>query len=65
MVQSHNDSLINYKDNGTELAKYIWHLKNNKVNYDIKWSILHRIGEIKIILNKGKTCIYKNRDSQC
>lgn len=40
---SRNNSFKTYKDNGTYLAKYIKHLKNNKTNYDIKWSILHHI----------------------
>ena len=54
---SHNNSFNNYKDNGTELAKYIWHLKHNKIIYDIKWIILHHIGEIKSIYSICKTCI--------
>ena len=54
---NHNNSFKNYKDNGTELAKYIWHLKHKKITYDIKWSILHHIGEIKSIHSICKTCI--------
>ena len=54
---SHNSSFKTYKDNGTELAKYIWHLKNNNINYDIKVNILHHIGEMKNIHNTCKTCI--------
>ena len=33
---SHNNSFKSYKDNGTKLAKCIWHLKNNNIIYDIK-----------------------------
>ena len=62
---SHNNSFKTDKDNGTELEKYIWHLKNNKINYDIKWGI-HHIGEIKNIHNICKTFILeKNWDNQC
>ena len=32
---------------GTELSKYIWKLKENKIGYDINWKILHQIGNIK------------------
>ena len=28
--------------NETELSKYIWHLKQNKTNFTIKWSILKK-----------------------
>ena len=28
--------------NSTELSKYIWQLKHNRVNFNIKWSILAR-----------------------
>ena len=42
---SHN-SFETCKDNGTELAKYILHLKSNKINYDIKWSDINHNIEI-------------------
>ena len=32
---NHNHSFNNYKDNSTELAKYIWVLKNNNIKCDI------------------------------
>ena len=35
------------KENGTEMSKYIWKLKNNNTDYNINWSILHHIGEVK------------------
>ena len=28
-------------ENGTELSKYIWKLKNNNIKYNIKLSIIH------------------------
>ena len=54
---NHNNSFKNYKENGTELAKYVWHLKNSNINYNIKWNILHHIGEIRNIHNICKTCV--------
>ena len=54
---SHKNSFKNYKHNGSELAKYVRNLKNNKFNYDIKWSILNLIGEFKNIHNICNTCI--------
>ena len=29
--------------NCTELAKYLWQLKNNNISYDIKWSIASKV----------------------
>ena len=39
--------------NSTELSKYIWHLKDNCINFDIKWSIIARA---KPYSNKTKRC---------
>ena len=33
---------INYQ-HCTELAKYLWQLKNNNITYDIKWSIASKV----------------------
>ena len=41
------------KSKGTELSKYIWKLKTNNRNYELRWEIMHKIGELK---NVGKTC---------
>ena len=54
---NHNNSFKNYKENGTELAKYVLHLKNSNINYNIKWNILHHIGEIRNKHNICKTCV--------
>ena len=32
----HNSDMKFYKENGTELSKYIWKLKHNNTNYNIK-----------------------------
>ena len=38
---NHKTSFPNLtKRNATELSKHIWDLKNNYVEYDIKWTIL-------------------------
>ena len=37
----------NYKENGTEISKYIWKLKNNNIDYKIDWEIIHHIGKAK------------------
>ena len=34
-----------YKENGTELSKYVWKLEHNNTDYNIKWKILHHIGQ--------------------
>ena len=41
------------KSKGTELFKYIWKLKTNSKSYELKWDIMHKIGELK---NVGKIC---------
>ena len=53
---NHNHSFNTYKENSTELAKYIWFLKNNNIKYDIKWNIIHHIGEVRRIHNMCSTC---------
>ena len=51
---NHNNSFKNDKENGTKLAKYVGHLQNSKINYNIKWNILHHIGEKTEIANPKK-----------
>ena len=40
-------------DNSTELSKFMWHLKDNKSDFEIKWSILTSAGAYS---NKSKRC---------
>ena len=49
MCCAHNNDIKNNNDNVTELSKYIWKLKYKKMNYDLKWNIIHCVGEAKII----------------
>ena len=37
---NHISSFKKYKENGTELSKYIWKLKNNNINFQIDWEII-------------------------
>ena len=39
----HNNHTRDLQQHATELAKYIWQLKNNNFNYSIKWSIASKI----------------------
>ena len=39
--------------NSTELSKYIWHLKDNSINFNIKWSIISRASPYN---NSSKRC---------
>ena len=52
----HNNNIKNNNENGTELSKYIWKLKNNNINYKIKWSIVHHIGEARRLQRICSTC---------
>ena len=47
----------NYKESGIEISKYIWKLKNNKIDYKIDWEIIQRIGKDKIPQSICSTCI--------
>ena len=46
----------NIENNGTELSKYIWKLKDDKIVYNIKWKILHKIGKNKNVKTICNTC---------
>ena len=50
---AHISDIKNEKSKGTELSKYIWKLKTNNRNYELRWEIMHEIGKLK---NVGKTC---------
>ena len=32
-LYNHKNSFKNYKENGAEQAKYVWHLKDSNINY--------------------------------
>ena len=41
--RNHKSSFTHqYKQNQTELSKYIWNLKNNNINYKIEWKIMQK-----------------------
>ena len=51
---NHVQSFKNPKyENSTELSKYIWQLKRNNDNFNIKWSIIQRS---QAYSNKTKRC---------
>ena len=57
--------------NDTELSKYIWNLKDQNKNFDIKWSILKKYSGYRIVskscdlclLEKLVICNFKETDS--
>ena len=52
--RNHTNSFRNAKSkNSTELSKYIWHLKENKIDYDITWSVT---GHAKPYNSASKRC---------
>ena len=53
---THISDIKNEKSKGKELYKYIWKLKTNNKNYELRWEIMHKIGEIKNVGKKCKTC---------
>ena len=50
---AHISNIKTEKNNGTELSKHAWKLKNKNINYEIKWDIIHKIGKI---MNISKVC---------
>ena len=54
---NHINDFKNYKENGTELSKYIWKLKNKNIEYKIDWEIIHHIGKAKNPQSICSTCI--------
>ena len=52
----HISDIRNEGNKGTELSKYIWRLKNNGIHYELKWNIMHKIGELKNICKVCRTC---------
>ena len=45
------------KENGTEISKYIWKLKNKNIEYKIGWEIIHHIGKAKNPQSICSNCI--------
>ena len=56
MVHGHNSDFKNANNNGIELSKHIWNLKNESKNFEINWEILHHIGEAKNLKKICSTC---------
>ena len=54
---NHISDLKTYKENGTELSKYVWKLKSNNIQFKINWEIVHRIGKAKNPHSICSTCI--------
>ena len=54
---NHTNDFKKYKENGTELSKYIWKLKNSNINFQIDWEIIHHIGKISNPHSTCSTCI--------
>ena len=48
-----------YKENGTQLSKYIWKLKNSNTEYTINWNILHHFGEVRNPQRICMTCAHE------
>ena len=40
---SHISDIRNVNNNGTELSKHIWNLKNNDKQYELSWEIIHHM----------------------
>ena len=47
------------KRQNTELSKHIWRLKDNNINYSIKWTILKRATSYNNITGRCNLCLYE------
>ena len=54
---NHISNFKNYKENGTEISKYNWKLKNNNIDYKIVWEVIHHIGKARNPQSICSTCI--------
>ena len=69
-VSSHNSDFKHAKNkDSTKLSKHIWDLKENNINYEIKWNVIKKVNKLK---NGDKMCrlctqevryILRNKDS--
>ena len=59
---SHISDIRNEKNNGAELLKHVWKLENKKTSYEIKWDIMHKIGEVMNISKLCKTCNLEKKE---
>ena len=50
---NHKSSFTHRNNAQTELSKYIWHLKDKQIDFEIRWEILQRA---KAYSNKSKRC---------
>ena len=47
------------KRNATELSKYVWELKNQNINYTIKWKLLKRAKPYNCASNRCNLCLWE------
>ena len=47
----------NYRDKGSKLAKFVWELKDEGVNYQIKWRIVDRAPPYNPRTRKCALCV--------
>ena len=47
------------KRNATELSKYVWELKNQNINYTIKWKLLKRAKPYYCASNRCNLCLWE------
>ena len=48
-----------HKKKDTELSKYIWYLKENQFEYDIKWSVLKQASSYSNITKRCQLCTWE------
>ena len=59
--ERYNNHLTTFKNKNkaesTTLSKYIWQLKSEKINYDLKWSIIGQASAYNNISKKCQLCL--------
>ena len=57
---NHTSSFRNIsKKHATELSKHIWHLKENNINYNIKWQIIRRANSYNTTTGTCNLCLWE------
>ena len=56
---THDTRHTTYRDTPTELSKYVWELKNQNINYTIKWKLLKRAKPYNCASNRCNLCLWE------
>ena len=50
---------LDHKKKDTALSKYIWHLKDSNINYDVHWSVLKQASSYSNVTKRCQLCLWE------